>query len=858
MTPTTFPLIQYRLLMQCRLPFQYPLLSHKGGRHLAQILAFLLCASASAHADLIFSEYVEGSSNNKALEVYNTTGESIELSNYQVSLYFNGNNSAGLTIPLQGSLAANDVYVLAHSNAVADILMLADQQNGAGWFNGDDTITLAKDGVIIDTIGQIGLDPGTQWGQDNLTTANKTLRRKAGINIGDANGYADFDPAQEWDGFPQDDFTGLGRHITEGDPNNPEPSQPNGRCGEPSVRIHQIQGSGDSSPHNGETQTVEAVVVGDFQGSDGLNGFFLQERDNLADTDPTTAEGILIFQSGDMTEVNIGDLVRVTGNVNEYFGMTQITATAIGVCGTDHVVAPATLQLPFNSPAELEALEGMAVTIPQTLTVSENYNLSRFGELVLSAEGRLFNPTQIAPPGEAAAAIKEQNQKRRILLDDGSARQNPANIPYPAPQLTADNSVRAGDTVTNLRGVLHYAFNEFRLQPTVPPIFIPVNPRVLHDQNTERQLRIGSFNVLNYFNGDGLGGGFPTSRGASTQTEFARQRDKILAALAALNADVLGLIEIENDGYDDASAIQDLIKGLSDIGHNYQVIPSVRRIGTDEIAVGILYKPTKVRPFNGPAILDTSVDSRFIDSKNRPVLAQTFIDHQGAVFTFAVAHLKSKGSNCDDIGDTDLNDGQGNCNRTRTEATKAIADWLRADPTNSNSENFLLMGDLNAYAKEDPIVTLENAGLVNLIERFIGMEAYTYAGYLDHALASNSLAAQVIGVNAYQINADEPRALDYNEEFKTAQQISEWYSPSPWRSSDHDPLMVKIALANDNAVRGDFDFDQKLTGRDLSLLAKALGKPINDTNQQLDLNGDDRIGIADILIWTALAFKSKQ
>ncbi len=779
-------------------------------------------------------------------------------------LYFNGNNSAGLTIPLQGSLAAGDVYVLAQSNAAADILMLADQQNDAGWFNGDDAITLVKDGVIIDTIGQIGLDPGMQWGQNDLATANKTLRRKAGINIGDANGYDDFDPAQEWDGFPQDDFTGLGRHIIDGHPNHPEPSQPSGRCGEQSVRIHQIQGSGDASPYSGATQTVEAVVVGDFQGSDGLNGFFLQERDNLADTDPTTSEGILIFQNDDMTEVNIGDLVRVTGYVNEYFGMTQVTATAIVVCSTDHFVTPAILQLPFNSPAELEALEGMAITIPQTLTVSENYNLSRFGELVLSAEGRLFNPTQIASPGEAAAAIKEQNQKRRILLDDGSARQNPANVPYPAPRLAADNSVRASDIVTNLRGILHYAFDEFRLQPTVPPIFTPVNPRLPHDQNTEKQLRVGSFNVLNYFNGDGLGGGFPTSRGASTQTEFARQRDKILAALAALNADVLGLIEIENDGYDDASAIQDLIKGLSDIGHNYQVVtPSVRRIGTDEIAVGILYKPTKVRPFNAPAILDSSVDSRFIDSKNRPVLAQTFIDHQGAVFTFAVAHLKSKGSNCDDIGDIDLNDGQGNCNGTRTEATKAIADWLRADPTDSNSENFLLMVDLNAYAKEDPIVTLENAGLINLIERFIGMEAYTYvfegeAGYLDHALASNSLAAQVMEVNAYQINADEPRALDYNEEFKTAQQISEWYSPSPWRSSDHDPLMVKIALTNNTPVRGDFNFDQKLTGRDLSLLVKALGKPINDTNQQFDLNGDDRIGIADILIWTTLAFKSKQ
>ena len=843
---------------------QFHLTSHKSRQHLVKILAFLLGASASAHADLIFSEYVEGSSNNKALEIYNTKSEPIELSNYQVQLYFNGNNTAGLTIPLQGNLAAGDVYVLAQSNAAADILMLSDQQNGAGWFNGDDAIALVHNGITIDVIGQIGLDPGAQWGQNNLATANRTLRRKAGINIGDANGYDDFDPTQEWDGFPQDDFTGLGQHTNEDNPNNPGPSDPSGRCGEQSIRIHQIQGSGSISSYSGAIQTVEAVVVGDFQGSEGLNGFFLQERDNLADTDPGTSEGILIFQRDDMTEVNAGDLVRVTGSVSEYFGMTQIIATDIEVCGADHFVTPAILQLPFANLAELEALEGMAVTIPQTLTVTENYNLGRFGELVLSADGRLFNPTQIALPGEAAAAAKEQNQRRRILLDDGSSRQNPEDIPYPSPELAANNSVRAGDTVTNLRGILHYAFEEFRLQPTTAPIFVSANPRVLPDHDTEGQLRVGSFNVLNYFNGDGLGGGFPTSRGATTPTEFARQRNKILAALAVLNADVVGLIEIENDGYDSASAIQDLIEGLADIGHNYQaVIPSTSRVGTDEITVGILYKPTTVSPLNGPAILDTSVDNRFIDNKNRPVMAQTFIDPQGAVFTFAVAHFKSKGSDCNDLEDRDLNDGQGNCNGTRTEAAKAIADWLRADPTGSGTGNFLLMGDLNAYAKEEPIAALENAGFVNLIERFIGVDAYTYvfqgeAGYLDHALASAALAPQVMAVQAYQINADEPRVLDYNEEFKTTEQVNEWYSPGPWRSSDHDPLIVQIALesADNDTVRGDFNFDKKLTGRDLSLLAKALGKPIKEANRQFDLNGDGKIGIADILVWTSLAIKA--
>lgn len=839
------------------------ILPRNHGHHLTKALALLCGLSTSAHAGLFFSEYLEGSGNNKALEIYNGTSEAVALSDYRVQMYFNGNDTATLSIPLLGNLGAGDVYVLAQSAAAADILMLADQQNGAGWFNGDDAIALVKDGEIIDVIGQIGVDPGTQWGQNGQATANKTLRRKAGIVSGDTNGYDNFDPAQEWDGFPQDEFAGLGQHNAEGSTDEPEPPVPHGQCGEQSVRIHQIQGNGSSSPLNGSTQTIEAVVVGDFQGSDGLNGFFLQEMDDHVDGDPLTSEGIFVFQGGDATPVNTGELVRVTGAISEYFGMTQLTAAAISVCGGNHSITPVVLQLPFNEVAELEAMEGMSIVVPQTLTVTENYNLGRFGELVLSADGRLFNPTQIASPGDAAAAIREHNRRRRIILDDGSTRQNPAQIPYPAPQLTADNSVRSGDTTANLRGVLHFAFEEFRLQPTASPTFSASNPRTLPDQNMEDALRVGSFNVLNYFNGDGAGGGFPTSRGATTAEELERQRGKILSALAALNADVLGLIEIENDGYDSASAIQDLISGLEDMGLHYRAVnPGVSKLGTDEITVGILYKPEKVSPLNTPVILDSAVDSRFIDSKNRPVLAQAFTDTHGGVFTFAVAHLKSKGSDCNDLGDADMNDGQGNCNKTRTQAATAIADWLRADPTNSGNSHFLLMGDLNAYAKEDPITTLEAAGLVNLIERFIGTDAYTYvfqgeAGYLDHALASAELTAHVTNVQDYRINADEPRVLDYNEEFKTTEQISGLYSVDLWRSSDHDPIVVQMMLQPNTTARGDFNFDQKLNGKDLSLLANALGKPVKENNRQYDLNADGRISIADLLIWTTLALKAK-
>jgi hypothetical protein len=153
------------------------------------LFAALCTAGSLAQADLYFSEYIEGSSNNKALEIYNNTGVSVDLSAYEVQMYFNGNTSAGLTLQLQGTLANGEVYVLAHSAANADILALADQTNGAGWFNGDDAVALLYGGNPIDVIGQIGFDPGTQWGSGDLATANKTLRRKSTVTQGDSNGF---------------------------------------------------------------------------------------------------------------------------------------------------------------------------------------------------------------------------------------------------------------------------------------------------------------------------------------------------------------------------------------------------------------------------------------------------------------------------------------------------------------------------------------------------------------------------------------------------------------------------------------------------------------------------------------------
>ena len=199
-------------------------------------------------------------------------------------------------------------------------------------------------------------------------------------------------------------------------------------------------------------------------------------------------------------------------------------------------------------------------------------------------------------------------------------------------------------------------------------IFSNDNPRTAAPASVGGTLKVASFNVLNYFNGDGLGGGFPTPRGADSASEFTRQRDKTIEAILTMDADVIGLMEIENDGFGAESAIADLVNSLNAVagaGTYAYIDPGVPAIGADAIAVGFIYKPATVTPIGASAILDSSVDPQFNDDKNRPALAQTFQENAtGGRFTAVVNHLKSKGSSCDSIGDPNLNDGQGNCNLT--------------------------------------------------------------------------------------------------------------------------------------------------------------------------------------------------
>jgi predicted extracellular nuclease len=574
-------------------------------------------------------------------------------------------------------------------------------------------------------------------------------------------------------------------------------------CGDPATSIHTIQGNGLVSPRVGEAHAIEGIVVGDYQSTTSeFGGFYLQEEDVQQDADPSTSEGIFVFDNNFGTNVSVGEQVRVRGTVSEFSGLTELgSVTAVAICSTGNSATPTSVSLPVAAIDDHERYEGMLVRFTQTLTATEVFNLGRFGEVSLSGVGRLYSPSAVAAPGAPAQAKRDENNRGRIILDDGNNQQNIDPTFYPQGGLSATNTLRVGDSLPGLTGVMDYRFSNYRIQPVGPLTWDHTNPRTAAPEPVGGNLKVASFNVLNFFNGDGLGGGFPTSRGANTPFELQRQKAKEVSALLAMNADIVGLMEIENDSGPN-SALAELVRALNDAtapGTYAYIDTGV--VGTDEIKVALIYKPAKASPVGTWKIITSAIDPRFIDTRNRPSLAQTFQPATGgAKLTVVVNHLKSKGSACGAGDDIDDPSG-GNCNGTRTQAAAALVDWLATDPTGSGSPDFLLIGDMNSYTMETPIKEFTDGGYANLVGQFGGLTAYSYvfngeSGYLDHALASPSLAAKTTGVGHWHINPDEPTVLDYNVEFKTANQVNTFYDPGPYRSSDHDPVVIGFQLDN--------------------------------------------------------------
>jgi len=628
-------------------------------------------------------------------------------------------------------------------------------------------------------------------------------------------------------------------------------------CAAADTPIGTIQGTGTTSPVVGTVATIQGVVVGDYEypgtgsSSNFLRGFYVQNLPADADGNPATSDGIFVF-NGNNNSVGLGQIVQVTGTVAEFdptltgVTATQLTTPTITLCAGMGTVTPAPVSLPLADAVALERYEGMLVSLPQTLYVTEHFQLGRFGQVTLSAQDRLRVPTSQTTPGAAAIAAQAQNDLNRIVLDDGSQMQNPDPIVFArgGMALSAANTLRGGDTVTGVTGVLTQTDAAsgllageamlYRVRPVnalnaVLPTFMAGNPRPSTPATVTGRLRVAGFNVLNYFNtfgatgcSNGVGGMSTSCRGAENQTEFDRQWPKIVQGILDTGADVLALSELENDGYGATSAIQDLVNRLdaATAPGTYAFIDvdagtgTTNALGVDAIRVGLLYKPASVTPVGQTAVLNTGAFGIFTISsppgttqRNRPALAQAFEEvATGARFVVVANHLKAKSGPCDDnlapVGaDPDVGDGQQHCNLTRTQAATELASWLAADPTGTGDLDVLIMGDLNAYTKEDPLAALTAAGYVNLIESRIGALAYSFVfdgqwGYLDHALASPTMVPQVASVVEYHSNADEPGVLDYNTNFKSAGQLVGLYATDGFRASDHDPILVGLNLAN--------------------------------------------------------------
>ncbi len=748
----------------------------------------LSAASAQAAGDLYFSEYVEGTSNNKALEIYNGTGAGVDLSAYQVRYYFNGSASAGTTINLSGTLADGDVFVLAHASAEAAILTVANQTSAASWYNGDDAIALVKSGVNVDVIGQIGFDPGSEWGSGDASTADNTLRRLLSVTGGDGNGGDAFVPSAEWAGFPTNTFSGLGAY-------------PDGGVVAMVLTIPEIQGAGHVSPVNGELVETTGVVT-----AVDSNGFYLQ--DAVGDGNPETSDGLFVFTSS-APGVSVGNSVKVTASVSEFqpggASTGNLTTTELGgptvelLLASVALPAPAILGSAGSLPPVLtidddnfavfdpasdgidfyEAFEGMRVQVQSPVAVSSR---NKFGEIYTLTDGGAFATGLNARSGITITEADGNPERIQVQLD---AQILPGFEPL----------VNTGDLLGDIVGVVSYDFGNFEIKPTQPFAVSPTGllPETADAVPADDHLSIASFNVLNL---DPKIESLAWVNSAADIDDdigdhrFERLGVQIVANL--LSPDIIALQEVQDSdgaeltGVTDASlTYQTLVAAIEAAGgptYEYRDIPPVNLADGGQpggnIRVGFLFNPARVSIDESSLqkIVDPNLGDgdAFADSR-KPLVAA--FDFQGRRITFIDNHFSSKGGSTPLFGlvQPPVNGSVAKRVAQAQVVHDVVADLLALD----RDANVVVLGDLNEFAFNEPLAVLKGEPtpiLFNLTETLPELERYSYvfdgnAQSLDHILVSASLAP-IAQVDAVHVNAE------FQEQ-----------------ASDHDPLLARLAFA---------------------------------------------------------------
>ncbi|GAA2648374.1 ExeM/NucH family extracellular endonuclease [Paractinoplanes durhamensis] len=708
-----------------------------------------------------------------------------DLTGWKVVLY-NGNGGAAYnTATLSGAVPAAGVVVQTYP---ADGI-----QNGA-----PDGVALVKpDGTVAEFLTYEG----------TFTATGGPAAGLAGTDIGVAEttttpvGYSLQKIGGVWQAPAQNSFGAVNSATT---PTDPDPT-PIGCTTAVTNTIAEVQGTGTATPLTGAV-TVEGIVTADHR-TGGFNGIYVQTA-GTGGSRPvaagTASDGIFVFvgtTAANQPAVAIGDKVRVTGTPSEFNGLTELSIgakTDVQICANNAALpAPVPLTLPLAADAR-ESVEGMLVAPAGAYTVSDTYYANLYGEIVLAAGDKPAHiPTDIARPGTPEAlAVKAANANARVLLDDAKTT-NLSAAGIAPPYLSAADPVRTGDTVEKFGPVVFsFAYGDWMFEPTTPvsfdtpaasrTSFTATNPRTAHPAAVGGDLKIASFNVLNYFvhfGGD--------ARGAADAAAAAKQQAKIVSAITALDADVVALMEIENsvrfEPDDPQMALKVLVGALNDVDGagtwDYVRSPAELPAATaqDVITTAIIYKPAKATPKGA----SRSINDETVWSNAREPIAQTFT--AGTIdFTVVANHLKSKSASVAPTGDNvDAGDGQGPYNGDRKRQAASLAAFVAS----LNTPNAILLGDFNSYTEEDPMKVLYDAGYEDVHTTHApGKSSYVFggeSGSLDHALVTPTLAKRVTGVDIWNINSVESYAFQYDG-------YAPFYAPNPYRASDHDPVVIGL------------------------------------------------------------------
>lgn len=548
---------------------------------------------------------------------------------------------------------------------------------------------------------------------------------------------------------------------------------------QPNRTIPEIQGASSASPFSGENVITTGIVTATFIGNNKINGFFMQ--DEFGDANPTTSDGIFVYYPN--ANVAVGDKVEVTAKISEFYNRTQLSAvSSLKVKSSNNRIIPTKIVYDiFNW--NWEQYEGMLVEFDQTLWVNDNSKFQQYGELELGIK-RKPAPTNVALPGSTAyGSLVNENDLLPIILDDGYSGSGVSPIIF----ADENGTRRTGERVNNLRAVVDYSYSTYRLYPAELPVLFYGNPRpAQHDDIGSYNLKICAFN-LEYYLTQSFGRGF----GPDNIAEANKQHTKIIDALKTINADIYGLVEIEQ-GQD---ALYKLAQGLTAAtGHTYEFVDDGSRINGTYTKTAYIYRTDKTSPYK--SIKNNNSPTPY----NRKKLQGFSLKTNGERFIFSVNHFKSKSGCSYATGDNrNQNDGQSCYNAKRLAEAKSTIGFINANKSYYEDEDVLIMGDLNAYAKEDPIRYIADNGYTDLLAKYYPDTAYSYVykgetGYLDHAFANASMTEQVTGATIFHINADEPKMFEYS---------GAAYSPDMYRSSDHDPVIIGLKLgdaAGDNPI----------------------------------------------------------